>query len=115
MSRSWDPIGGRPINPDPVEAATLGQSKRRKRQRSPFAPTPSALPPTARQDEFLAAIGELTAQLGRGPSTVEIAERLGITRDGCRSQLRALERKGAIGDIPKTVRSGRWTLMRDEK
>jgi DNA-directed RNA polymerase specialized sigma subunit len=86
-----------------------------KRRRSPFAPVPSALPPTARQDEFLAAIGALTAELGRGPSTVEIAARLGITRDGCRSQLRALERKGAIGDIPKTVRSGRWALRGEER
>lgn len=81
-----------------------------KRQRSPFAPEPTALPPTARQDEFRAAIAALTAELGRGPSTGEIAARLGVTRDGCRSQLRALEKKGIIGDVPKMVRSGRWAL-----
>lgn len=85
-----------------------------KRRRSPFAPVPSALPPTSRQDEFLAAIGALTAELGRGPSTVEIAARMGITRDGCRSQLRALEKKGLIGDVPKVVRSGEWALTEDE-
>ena len=69
------------------------------------------LPPTARQDEFRAAIAALTQELGRGPSTGEIAARLGISRDGARAQLRALERKGLIGDVPKTVRSGRWALV----
>lgn len=82
-----------------------------KRRRSPFVPEPSALPPTARQDEFRAAIGALTAELGRGPSTGEIAARLGISRVGASHQLRALERKGLIGDVPKTVRSGRWALV----
>lgn len=82
-----------------------------KRRRSPFVPEPSALPPTARQDEFLAVIGALTQELGRGPSTGEIAARLGISRVGASHQLQALERKGLVGDIPKTVRSGRWALV----
>lgn len=85
-----------------------------KRRRSPFVPEPSALPPTARQDEFLAAIGALTAELGRGPSTVEVAARMGISRMGAFRQLQALERKGVIGDVPKVVRSGRWALVGGE-
>lgn len=80
------------------------------KRRSPFAPPKLTAPPTERQDEFLALVGTLTAQLGRGPSTGEIAAAMGITHSGARRQLHALEKRGLIGDVPRTVRSGTWTL-----
>jgi predicted ArsR family transcriptional regulator len=55
-------------------------------------------------------VGDLTDQLGRAPSAAEIGDHLGITRLGARSQLQALEAKGLLKDIPKTVSSGQWAL-----
>jgi Mn-dependent DtxR family transcriptional regulator len=69
-------------------------------------------PATARQSEYLAAIVALTRELGRAPSAVAISERLGVSRTGVRPQLRALEKKGLIRDVPKEVRSGKWKLTR---
>lgn len=86
-----------------------------KRRRSPYAPKPIAAPPTERQEEFLAAIRALTEENGRSPSTVEIAARLGITHSGARQQLHALEARGRIGDVPKTVRSGRWFIRPEQE
>lgn len=86
-----------------------------KRRRSPYAPKPIAAPPTERQEAFRETIRALTAELGRGPSTVEIAARLGITHSGARQQLHALEARGLIADVPKVVRSGRWALTPEQE
>ena len=77
-------------------------AKRTRATRSPFVSTP----PTERQDEFLATVGELTAELGRAPSTGEIADRLGITRLGARKQLQKLEREGRLKPAPITTMTG---------
>lgn len=67
-------------------------------------------PTTDAQRALLDAIGALTAKLGRGPSTVELAAFTGLTRSGVRSTMRRLERDGLVADIPKQVRSGRWGI-----
>lgn len=72
-------------------------------------------PATPRQSEYLEAIAALTAELGHPPSAVAIAARLGVSRTGIRSQLKALERKGLLKDVPKEVSSGRWGLTRAAK
>jgi predicted ArsR family transcriptional regulator len=67
-------------------------------------------PATARQRAFLVAVADLSRELEREPSAVEIAARLGITRSGARPQLRALKAKGLLVDVPKQVSSGKWAL-----
>lgn len=76
---------------------------------------PKGDPATARQSEYVEAIAALTRELGRAPSAVAIADRLGVSRTGVRSQLKALEKKGLIRDVPKEVRSGKWRLTRAAK
>jgi hypothetical protein len=77
-------------------------AKRTRAASSPFAP---AKAPTRRQDEFLAAVGELTRSLnGRGPTTAEIAGYLGISRQGALKQLMALWSAGRLNP------PGGWTL-----
>lgn len=66
--------------------------------------------PTKRQAEYLEALFELAAQLGRPPTSGEIASALGMTRYGARLQLQALEEMGLIADVPMEIRSGRWRL-----
>lgn len=84
-------------------------AKRKKRPVSPYA----FLAPrkaTVRQLDFLDAVYALTKQLGRAPSAQEVADHVGVTRWGARRQLLALEAKGYLQDIPKTVSSGQWGL-----
>ena len=83
---------------------------RRKRLRSPYAPKAPARPATDRQRDFLAAVVELTAELGHAPSAADIAARLGMSRQGAEKQLHALETKGLLSDVPRMVRSGQWQL-----
>lgn len=59
---------------------------------------------------LLDAIGVLTAQLGRGPSTLELAAFTGLSRGAVRGTMARLERDGMVADIPKQVRSGRWAM-----
>jgi predicted ArsR family transcriptional regulator len=66
--------------------------------------------PTDRQSEVVAAIATLTRQLRRAPSAQEIAAHMGMTREGLRVHLRALEAKGLAHDEPREVRSGKWRL-----
>lgn len=80
------------------------------RSRSPFAPKPTGAAPTERQDAFVAAIRTFQAKHARSPSTSDVAALVGVTREGARVQLHALERKGVIADVPKVVRSGKWTV-----
>lgn len=81
-------------------------TKRTRASSSPYAPQKA---PTSRQDEFLAAVESLTSELGRAPSTGEVAARLGITRLGARKQLQALERSGRLRPAPITTLTG-WAL-----
>jgi DNA-binding IclR family transcriptional regulator len=67
-------------------------------------------PATPRQRAFLVAIADLSRELGREPSAVEIAARVGVTPTGARPQLRALQTKGLLVDVPKQVSSGKWAL-----
>ncbi len=78
-----------------------------KRLRSPYAPP---RPATARQGAFLDAIRELAGELGRAPTATDIAERLGVSRQGALKQLRMLEAKGLVQDMPKLVSSGHWQV-----
>lgn len=80
-------------------------AKRTRATRSPFV-TPGT---TDRQEEFLAAVAGLTAELGRAPSSGEIADKLGITRLGARKQLQKLERQGRLAAAPITTMTG-WAL-----
>lgn len=80
---------------------------KRKRPISPYRVPRKA---TARQQEFLDAVAELTAELGRAPNAGQVAARIGVTRLGARRQLKALEEKGLLHDIPKTMSSGQWAL-----
>jgi DNA-binding transcriptional ArsR family regulator len=84
----------------------------RKRKRKRAAPNANApgRPATARQSDFLRAVGELTVELGEPPSAAAVAERLGVTRTGARRQLMALEAKGLVCDVPRRVSSGKWAL-----
>lgn len=67
-------------------------------------------PPTPRQLQILAAVRELTGELGRKPSATEIAARVGVTRHGILVQLRALETKGLLSDTRKLVSLGKWEV-----
>lgn len=69
---------------------------------------------TARQSEYLAAVAALTAE-GGPPSAVAIAAKLGVSREGVRSQLKSLEAQGLLRDVPKEVRSGKWKLTKAAK
>lgn len=82
--------------------------KRGKRARSPIPRPPR--PATARQSAFLGAVGELTVRLARAPSATEVAAHLAISRQCAQRQLRALEAKGLLCDVPKLVSSGQWAL-----
>jgi Mn-dependent DtxR family transcriptional regulator len=64
---------------------------------------------TVRQEEVLEAVRALVAA-GERPSTVAVAERLGIARQVAAKHLAALERKGRVRDVPKVVRSGLWEV-----
>lgn len=91
----------------------LGTVKRVAAQRDRMARRVAGLARAARptsdpQKALLRAIESLTAELGRGPSTVELAAFTGMTRGGIRATLERLERGGLIADVPKQVRSGRW-------
>lgn len=78
-------------------------AKRIRASSSPYAPT---APATGRQEQYLAAIGELTAELGRAPSTGEVAGKLGITARGARKELQRLERQGRLAPAPITTMTG---------
>lgn len=89
----------------------LGAPPRRKagkRARSPLPRDPKGA--TERQGAFLDAVANLTTVLGRPPNAVEIATRLGISYQGASKQLRNLESKGLVSDVPKVVSSGQWAL-----
>jgi DNA-binding MarR family transcriptional regulator len=81
----------------------------KRNARSPYLPAPGA---TDRQGAFLGAIAELTEELQRAPNATEVAERLGISQPGARKQLRSLEAKGLIQDVPKLVSSGQWAVVK---
>lgn len=66
---------------------------KRNRARSPYLPAPGA---TGRQEEYLAAIRELTASSGHGPTTGEIAAHMGISRQGALKELQRLARAGRL-------------------
>jgi predicted ArsR family transcriptional regulator len=83
-------------------------SSKRHKARSPYV----ARPATDRQEQFLAAIAELTEALGQAPSANAIAERLGVTPKGARQQLQALAAKGLAEDVPKVVSSGQWAIVK---
>ncbi len=68
-------------------------ASKRNRARSPFVPAPGA---TGRQEQYLAAIRELTVCRGRGPTTGEVAAFLGISRQGALKELQRLERDGRL-------------------
>ena len=85
-------------------------ASKRPRARSPFVAAPRR-PATDRQSEFLAVVATLTAETGEPPSASAIAARLGISRLGARHQLKALEAKGLLVDVPKVVSSGKWALV----
>jgi predicted ArsR family transcriptional regulator len=82
---------------------------KRARARSPFVAAP-ARPATDRQSEFLAAVAALTLANGEPPSASAVAAWLGISRIGARQQLKALEAKGLLVDVPRVVSSGKWAL-----
>jgi Mn-dependent DtxR family transcriptional regulator len=85
-----------------------------KRPRSPFRPKAPPRPATARQSDFLDAIRELAKELGRAPTATDIAERVGVSRQGAIDQLRNLEKKGLVQDMPKLVSSGQWQVTEEE-
>lgn len=91
-----------PAKPAPVKP------KRRSPVRSPV-PRPMR-GATKRQHDFLRAVQELTAALGRAPNAREVGDHMGMTRTGARLQLLDLERKGLLEDMPKIVSSGQWAL-----
>jgi response regulator of citrate/malate metabolism len=97
-----------------IDAATKEARKalprRKRRKRSASGAPLEDRPATGRQEAFLEAIERLTAREGRAPSAVEIAERLGISRQCATRQLVVLERKGLLRDVPRMVRSGQWAL-----
>jgi DNA-binding IclR family transcriptional regulator len=62
-----------------------------------------------RQEDVLAVVRELAAA-GEQPSSYAVAEKLGVARQVAHRHLLALERKGLVRDVPKTVRSGRWSV-----
>lgn len=64
---------------------------------------------TVRQEEVLETVRALAAS-GEQPSSYAVAERLGIARQVAHRHLLALERKGLVRDVPKTVRSGLWSV-----
>lgn len=87
----------------------LPKRKRARRAKSPFvAQAPRS--PTRRQKEFLRAVADLTANLGRAPSAGELGEHMGISRLGARGQLLRLAERGLLRDVPVVVSSGQWAL-----
>lgn len=55
-------------------------------------------------------MARLTAETGEPPSAAAVAAALGISRIGARQQLKALEAKGLLVDVPRVVSSGKWAL-----
>ncbi len=86
---------------------------KRNRLKSPYLPKAPPRPATARQSDYLDAVRALTLELGRGPTAVEVAARLGVAKQSARQQLQALEVKGLLRDMPKLVSSGRWQVTAD--
>lgn len=84
-------------------------ASRKPRARSPYYNGPPR-PPTARQRDFLRAVRDLWAELGSAPNATQVAAQLGIRQTSARQQLKALEKRGFLRDIPKEVSSGRWRL-----
>lgn len=84
-------------------------ASKRPRAKSPYREAP-ARPATDRQSEFLAVVARLTAETGEPPSASAIAAAMGISRLGARQQLKALEAKGLLVDVPRVVSSGKWAL-----
>lgn len=78
-----------------------------KRTRSPYVPLK---PATARQNDYIEVVRQLTRDNGRAPSAADVAERMGITRQAALQQLQALESKGLLCDVPKMVSSGQWAV-----
>jgi DNA-binding IclR family transcriptional regulator len=64
---------------------------------------------TPAEQAALEAVRALVAA-GEQPSSYAVAERLGIARQVAHRHLLALERKGLVRDVPKTVRSGLWSV-----
>lgn len=81
----------------------------RARTKSPFRNGPPR-PPAARQRDYLRAVLELWGELGEAPNATQVAAQLGVTQQTARQQLKALEKRGYLRDIPKQVSSGRWRL-----
>jgi DNA-binding IclR family transcriptional regulator len=69
----------------------------------------AAVGATPAEQAALEAVRAITAA-GEQPSSYAVAERLGIARQVAHRHLLALERKGLVRDVPKTVRSGLWSV-----
>lgn len=69
----------------------------------------AAVGATPAEQATLEAVAALVAA-GEQPSSYAVAERLGIARQVAHRHLLALERKGLVRDVPKTVRSGLWSV-----
>jgi Mn-dependent DtxR family transcriptional regulator len=65
---------------------------------------------TSRQREVLRAVLELSAELGRAPTSPEVATRLGVSRVSALEALKRLERVGALADLPRVISSGTWEV-----
>jgi SOS-response transcriptional repressor LexA len=85
-----------------------------KRPRSPFRPKAPPRPITPRQSAILDAVRALTRETGQAPSAADVGARLGISKQSALRQLRAIEVKGLVSDLPKLVSSGQWQVTGDE-
>lgn len=83
---------------------------KRPRAKSPFRAAP-VRPATDRQNDYLAAVAQLTRELERAPNGAEVARHLGVSRQSATQQLQALEAKGLLVDVPRVVSSGKWALV----
>lgn len=77
--------------------------------------------PTERQDEFLAALGELAPSGRAGAGAAAVARKVGVGRAGARPQLKALLTKGLVAEVivMKPTRTYRltskgWAHLRGE-
>ena len=104
-SRKRTPTMPKPSS-KPRKATSVAPDKRPRSK----GVTKRVLPATDRQTEWLEAVVLLTDKLGRAPDNRDVAEHMGVTRWGARRQLMALEAKGLVSDVPKTVSSGQWAL-----
>lgn len=68
---------------------------------------------TPRQRSIALLVLELTAELGRPPTTADIAKRLAVSRATALESLKRLERVGVLADLPKVISSGTWEVTRD--